>query len=140
MVTRVGVLNMRTWRGARRETATGGIVRPPQRAPQRLLDLVDAIGVGDGRAVVFQHVVEVEAEAVGRGRDARVDDGQAQLVEHGGGAREAVAAVRRIDQDGGGAALAVRLHGHQRFIARRRRAAAHSRVNQAISSGEWRRK
>ena len=68
----------------------GRFVRALQRAPQRAFDLADALAVGDRRAVVFEHVIEVEAEAVGGRRDARVDDVESQLVEHRGRAREAV--------------------------------------------------
>ena len=49
-----------------------------QGAPQRALDFADALAVGDGRAVFLEHVVEIEAEAVAGGRDARVDDVEAR--------------------------------------------------------------
>ncbi len=84
--------------------------------PQRLLDLVDPVGIGDRRAVVLEHVVDVETEAVLGGRDARIDDRQAELVEHRGGARKAVAAMRREDQHRRRAALAVRLDRDQRIV------------------------
>ena len=40
-----------------------------------------------------------------------------ELVEHRGGDGEAVVAMWREREDGGGAALAARLHGHQRILA-----------------------
>ena len=88
-----------------------------QRAPQRALDFADALAVGDRRAVFFEHVIEIEAEAVAGGRDPCVDDIEAELVEHRGGDGEAVVAMRREREDGGGAAFAARLHGDQRIFA-----------------------
>jgi hypothetical protein len=43
-----------------------------------------------------------------RRRDARIDDRQAELVEHRGAAREAVLPVRRVDHDRRGAAVVAR--------------------------------
>ena len=108
---------MRDWRGTRARHRDRRFVRVLQRAPQRALDLADALVVGDGRAVFFEHVVEVEAEAIAGGRDARVDDVEAELVEHRRGDGEAVVAMRRERQDGRGAALARGLHRDQRLFA-----------------------
>ena len=108
---------MRTWRGTRRVTVTGASsgccsARHSARSisPMRSLSAI-------GAPSVFEHVIEVEAEAVAGRRDARVDDVEAELVEHRGGAGEAVVAMRREREDGGGAALAARLHRDQRVFA-----------------------
>ena len=81
---------MRTWRGARRVTVRGessGCCR--LRHSPRSISLI-LRGIGDHRAVIFEHDVGFQAEAVGAGDQARVDDVEPHLIEHGGGAGEAV--------------------------------------------------
>src|SRR6202034_3270365 len=86
------------------------------RAPQRLLDLTQSVAVVNRRTGVLEQVIQVEAEAVAARRDAGVDDVESELIERRGGAREAVAPRAREDQHRGGAAHAVRIERHQRFI------------------------
>jgi hypothetical protein len=69
---------MRAWRGTRRVTVTGASSGCCSARHKARFDLADAFAVGDRRAVFFEHVVQVEAEAVAGRRDARVDDVQAR--------------------------------------------------------------
>jgi hypothetical protein len=81
-----------------------------------VLDLRQPVTVGDRRAIVLEQMVQVEAEAIAGGSDARVDDVEAELIEGGRGAREPVPAGARIDQCGAGAAHAARIERNQRLI------------------------
>ena len=81
-----------------------------------LFDVANARSIGDLGAGVFEHVIHVETEAIGRRRDPRIDDAQAQLVEEGSGARKAVLGLRRVCRDSGAAASGELLHGHERAL------------------------
>ena len=87
-----------------------------ERAGEGVLDLLVALGIGDRRAVFFEHVINVDAVAIARRRDARIDDVEPELIEHGGGTRKAVLAVRSAGHDRGRAALALGLHRHHGHI------------------------
>ena len=133
----VGVLNMRTWRGARRDTAERRVLRPLQRrATARARSRVCASGSVIGAPSSSSTWYRSRLKPSPVGDDARIDDVEAQLIEHRGGAREAVTprAARRSST----AVVPRTLRGstrHQRLIRRRARARPAARVCQAISSG-----
>ena len=79
-------------------------------------ELVDAFAVGDGRAVFFEHEIEIEAEAVTCRGDPCVNNIEPELIEHGGRDGETVVAMRRKREDRRGAALQTALHGAERRI------------------------
>jgi len=72
------------------------VLRLTERAPQAALDLLNARGIRDHRAVVFEHHVSFQAEAVGAGDETRVHHVQPHLVEHRRGARDPAAACQRL--------------------------------------------
>ncbi len=85
---------MRACRGARRDTAKGvSSGRCSERHSACSISVLPVL-VGDRRAVVLEHVIQVQAEAIAGGRDPRIDDVEPELVEHRGGAREPMAARR----------------------------------------------
>src|SRR5690348_11425467 len=81
-----------------------------------MLDFREPVAIGDGRAIILEQMVEIEAEAIAGRRDARVHDVQSKLIERGGRAREPVPAWPRKDQCGGGATYAARIERNQRLI------------------------
>src|SRR5215468_2552890 len=81
-----------------------------------MLDLGESIAVGDRRAIVLEQMIEIQAEAIAGGSDARIDDVETELIEGGRGARKPVPAWAGEDQRGGGAAYAARVERHQRLI------------------------
>src|SRR5581483_7134757 len=84
-----------------------------------MLDLALPIAVGNRCAIVLEHVVEIETKPVASGSNARVDDVEPELVEHGGRTREPVASWTRENQYRGGPAHTARVEGHQRLIRAR---------------------
>src|ERR1700733_15640903 len=81
-----------------------------------MLDFVLPVIIGDGRAIILEHVIDVETEAVTGGRDARIDDGEAELIQYRGDARKAVAAQAPEDEHARGATNAARLERHEWLI------------------------
>ena len=61
-----------------------------QHVCELLPDVANANGIADLVAGVFQHVIDIEAEAVGNRRDARIDDREPELIEQRRRACEAV--------------------------------------------------
>ena len=72
--------------------------------------------IADRRAVIFEQVIQIQAEPIAGGCDARIDDIQSELIEGGGGARKAVPARAREDQRRSRAAHARGVERHQRLI------------------------
>ncbi|NCZ55494.1 MAG: hypothetical protein EBY86_02460 [Acidimicrobiia bacterium] len=72
-----------TWRTTRNGEI--GIARTLQRAQQRTFDFLQSIGIDDRRAVFFEDMVEVDAIAVVRRCDARIDDVMISYASDGGG-------------------------------------------------------
>ena len=70
-----------------------------QRLQEAVLDLVEPSALADRAAVALEHAVSVEARLRER-HDARVDDREAELVEHGCRAGERARFFRRVHGDG----------------------------------------
>ncbi len=84
-----------------------------------MLDLALPVVVRDRFAVILEHVIQVEREAVARRGDSGVHDIQTQLIENGGGSAKPVTTRAREDQYGRGAAHTARIQSHHRFIRAR---------------------
>src|SRR5690606_34582911 len=69
-----------------------------------LLYITNACRVGDFGAGVLEHMIDVQAEAVGGRRNARIDDVQSELIEQSRGARKAALLLRRVGRDARSAA------------------------------------
>src|SRR5882724_2888854 len=67
--------------------------------PETALDFLQPLRVGYHRAVVLQYYVGLQTEAISAGDQARVDDVQSHLIQHRGGAREAVQAIGCIREN-----------------------------------------
>ena len=91
-------------RGAARHRRRG-ILGLLQVAPQAVFDFANAAGVGDDGAVVLEHHIGLEAEAIGAGDQPCVHDVETHLIEHRGGSRKASQAPRGVREHGGAAAL-----------------------------------
>jgi hypothetical protein len=101
---------------ARRATRHGHrrVVGLREYAGELLFDVADTRAIRDICTGIFEHVVDVETEAIGSRRDTRIDDGQAQLIEQCSGACKAMLSLRRVGRDGRAAALAALGNGNER--------------------------
>ncbi len=87
-----------------------------EHAPHAAFDVVDARSVGDHGAVVLEHHIGLQAEAIGAGDQPCINHIQPHLIEHAGGSRKAAQAPRRVGQHGGAAAIRELPHGDQRCV------------------------